>query len=154
VVLTRLKTASAVISFAANLEGDMAKLYEDLARRYPEGREIFLSFSKGNGQNRALLERAYYEAITDAIEACFSFEEGLDPGAYALDAKPTGAMGFADALRFAIEAEGRAKGFYEEAARLSKGLMADIPRAFEIIARKRGDRIAKLKALAEGLGPA
>jgi hypothetical protein len=47
----------------------------------------------------------------------------------------------------AIGIEEKIKKFYEDAAEQSKSLMADVPRAFVRIAAKRGERIAKLKAL-------
>jgi hypothetical protein len=50
-------------------------------------------------------------------------------------------------LAKAIKIEEKMKRFYEDAAEQSKSLMADVPRTFVRIAKKRGERIAKLKAL-------
>ncbi|RLI13767.1 MAG: hypothetical protein DRO43_05540, partial [Candidatus Hecatellales archaeon] len=54
---------------------------------------------------------------------------------------------YADALKAAVEMEEVIRKLYLDAAALSEGLMADVPRAFKIIARKRDERIAKLKFL-------
>ncbi|MHC1564672.1 MAG: hypothetical protein ACXQTF_05040, partial [Candidatus Hecatellaceae archaeon] len=76
-----LNTASAVVSFVINVEEETAKFYENLAQKYLEGKDAFLSFSKENRKNKVLVERAYYGVITDALEACFSFKDGLNPEA-------------------------------------------------------------------------
>lgn len=45
------------------------------------------------------------------------------------------------------EIEDKIGQFYPDAVEQSKSLMADVPRAFALIARKRGNRVAKLKSL-------
>ena len=45
----------------------------------------------------------------------------------------------------AITMEETIHDFYVTAAEQSKGLMADVPRAFSLVARKRNDRIDELK---------
>ena len=145
----KLNTCSAVLSFVTKLEEENAKFYEKLAQKYPEGRETFQSISKDNLKNKTMAERAYYGVITDALEACFSFEEGLDPEAYTVKSEISEGASYTDALRTAIEIEETIQKVYTDAAALSEGLMADVPRAFKIIARKRGDRVSKLKALME-----
>jgi rubrerythrin len=146
-----LNTASAVISFVTKLEEETAKFYDQLAQKYPEGREVFLSFSKENRKSKVMVERAYYGVITDALEACFSFKDGLDPEAYAVKTELAEDASYVDALKTALEIEETIRKLYTDAAVLSEGLMADVPRAFKMVAKKRGDRIARLKALiAEG----
>jgi hypothetical protein len=144
-----LNTASAVISFIIKLEEETAKFYEKLVREFPEGKEIFLSFSKENRQNKVMVERAYYGVITDALEACFSFKEGLDPTAYTVKTELAEGASYVDRLKFALETEKTIQKLYMDAAVHSEGLMADVPRVFKIIARKRGNRTAKLKDLLE-----
>jgi len=39
--------------------------------------------------------------------------------------------------------------FYSVAAEQSKHLMADVPRSFNLVAKKRNERISKLKAIIE-----
>jgi len=146
VVLT-LNTASAVISFVTRSEEETAKFYEQLAAKYPKGTDAFLAFSKENRKNKVTVERAYYGVISDALEACFSFKEGLDPATYSVEAGlPDGAT-YADAVAAAIEKERRIQKMYLESAKLSEGLMADVTRSFKVMARKREDRLAKLNAL-------
>ena len=142
-----LNTASAVVSFVINVEEETAKFYENLAQKYPEGKDTFLSFSKENRKNKVMVERAYYGVITDALEACFSFKDGLNPEAYPIKTELAEGASYADALKAAVEMEETIRKLYLDAAALSEGLMADVPRAFKIIARKRDERIAKLKSL-------
>ena len=141
----KLQTASSCISFAKGLEEQSAKFYQGLSQSYAEGEDIFLSFAMKNKKNGVQIERVYYEVITDAIEGCFAFE--IDSGEYEIDTSLEDKASYADALAKAIEIEEKMKRFYEDAAEQSKSLMADVPRVFVRIATKRGERIAKLKAL-------
>jgi rubrerythrin len=146
VVLT-LNTTSAVISFVTKSEEDTAAFYERLAAQYPKGQAAFLAFSKENRKNRVTVERAYYGVISDALEACYSFKDGLDPATFTVDTGLSEGASYADALKVAIENERRIQRLYQESARLSEGLMADVTRAFQVMAKKRDDRLAKLNAL-------
>jgi rubrerythrin len=141
----KLQTASAVISLAKSLEDESAKFYEGLAQRYTQGKDIFLSFAMENKKNIVQIERAYYGVITDAIEGCFAFD--IEPDAYAVKTTLAKTASYSDALGRAIELEEKIGRFYSDAAEQSKSLMADVPRAFTLIARKRSDRGAKLMSL-------
>ncbi|MFC2022465.1 hypothetical protein ACFLTR_04600 [Chloroflexota bacterium] len=140
-----LNTASEVISLAKKLEEDGAKLYEDLAQRYIKDRETWLSFAKENRRNVIQIERAYYEVITDAIEGCFSFK--INPDEYMLKTKLAENASYSDALNKAARMEEKIIKFYSDAAEQSKSLLADVPRVFMMVARKRDDRRAKLGSL-------
>jgi rubrerythrin len=141
----KLQTASSVISFARELEGESAKFYEDLAQRFAEGEDSFLGFAKENKKNVVQIERAYYGVITDAIEGCFAFDVESDD--YAIETALAEKTGYSDALSQAIKMEETIVRFYTDAAEQSKSLMADVPRAFMVIVRKRNDRLAKLRSL-------
>ena len=52
-----------------------------------------------------------------------------------------------EALKKASEIEEKIMKFYSDAAEQSKSLMADVPRTFAMIARKRDNRISTLKTL-------
>jgi rubrerythrin len=52
-----------------------------------------------------------------------------------------------EALERAIEMEEKIIKFYIDAAEQSKSLMADVPRAFKIVAKKRESRRSMLKSL-------
>lgn len=140
-----LNTASEVISFAKRLEEVSAKFYEDLSQRYAKDEDVFLSFVKENRRNVVQIERAYYEVITDAIEGCFSFK--INPNEYTLKTELAENARYSDALNKAVEMEENIIKFYSEAAEQSKSLLADVPRAFTMVAKKRGDRSSKLKLL-------
>ena len=140
-----LRTASAAIGFAKKLEEDSAKFYEDLSQRYAQDEDVFLSFVKENRKNAAQIERVYYEVITDAIEGCFAFDMNLDE--YMFKAELPEKVSYSEALCRAIEMEEKIKKFYSDAAEQSKSLMADVPRAFAMIAKKRDSRISMLKSL-------
>jgi len=141
-----LHTAAEVLTLAKKLENESAKFYENLAQRYTEGKEISLSFAKENSKYIVQVERAYYEVITDAIEGCFSFE-GIDTDNYSIETELLEGTSYSDALRMAIALEEKIIKFYLDTAKVSKSLMADVPRAFEMIAKKRNERIPKLKSL-------
>lgn len=144
-----LTTASAVINFAMELEDRSVKFYEELARRYRENREnreTFLSFVKENKKNKVLIKRVYNEVISDALEACFSFE-GLNTDDYLIEIELAEGTSYPDALRKALDIEEKIQKSYLDVAEKSKSLLADVPRAFERIAKKRNERRSKLKSL-------
>ena len=143
-----LHTASEVISFAKKLENESAKFYEDLSQRYAKDVDVLLSFAKENGKNVVQIERAYYGVITDAIEGCFAFN--INPDDYAFKTELAEGASYSDALDKAIELEEKVGEFYTVAAEQSKSLMADVPRAFEMVAKKRNNRKAKLKSFITG----
>ena len=141
-----LTTASAVISFAMELEDRSVKFYEELARRYKENKEIFSSFVKENRKNKVLIKRTYYETISDALETCFSIEHpNIDD--YLIEIELAGDENYPDALRKALDMEQKIQKFYLDVAKKSKSLLADVSRVFERIARKRNERRLKLKSL-------
>ena len=141
-----LNTASEAVSFAKELETESAKFYENLAQRYAEGKDIFLSFAKENNKNIVQTERAYFGVISDALEGCFSFK-GIDTDNYSIETTLSEGRSYADALNMAVALEEKIVKFYLDAAEVSKSLMADVPQAFERIAKKRNERILKLKSL-------
>lgn len=145
-----LHTASEVISFARKLENESAKFYQDLSQKYAQDKDVFLSWAKENAKNIVQIERAYYGVITDAIEGCFAFD--VNPTRYALETELAEKASHTDALAKATEMEEKIVRFYSDAAEQAKSLMADVPRNFVIIARKRNERISRLRALIEKRG--
>ena len=145
-----LHTASETISFARKLEEESAKFYQDLALRYAQDKDAFLSFAQENGKNVVQIERAYYGVITDAIEGCFAFD--IEPDEYTFKTELAENASYSDAVGMAIEMEEKIIKFYSDAAEQSKSLMADVPRNFVIVAKKRNSRIPKLKSLVEKRG--
>jgi hypothetical protein len=146
----RLSTASEIISFAKRLEMDSAEFYRILAENYTDDGAFWLSFADENGKNVMQIERAYYGVISDAIEGCFAFN--IDPDQYTFDAKLTERPSYNRALIQARGAEEKIIKFYLDAAQQSRSLMADVPRAFEMVARKRAKRLAKLDSLISDKG--
>jgi rubrerythrin len=141
----RLNTASQVISLARKLEEDGARFYESLAQRDGANREMWLSFARENKKSIAQVETAYYGVISDAIEGCFAFD--IDPDEYITEARWAEDATMADTLRPAIEMEEKALSFYTAAAEQSKSLLTDVSRAFAMTAKKRGERLLRLKNL-------
>ena len=141
----KLHTASEVISLAKSLENESVKFYQDLSQRYAKDVDVFLSFAKENGKNVVQIERAYYGVITDAIEGCFAFN--INPDDYAFKTELAEGASYSDALDRAVEMEEKIVKFYSDAAEQSESLMADVPRAFMMVARKRGNRVAQLRSL-------
>jgi rubrerythrin len=140
-----LNTTAEVIGLAKSLEEESATFYRELAGNYSGAGDTFLTLADDNKKYITQIDRAYYGVITDALEGCFSFN--IDPDKYTLDTGVTGDMPYAGALHRAVAMEEQIIGFYVEAARQSESLMADIPRAFKMVARKRGERVARLKTL-------
>ena len=141
----QLNTSASVISFAKQLEADSAAFYEKMAEKYPKGAELLLTFSKENSKYATMIQRAYYGVITDAIEGCFAF--GVETDKYTFEREPAKGLVYTDALNQAIDMEQKLISFYTDAAEQSEALMADVPRTFLIVAKKRKNREDKLKTL-------
>ena len=141
----KLNTASAVISFAKELEENSTRYYENLIQKYTQDKETFLAFIKENKKNIVLVQRVYYEGITDAIEGCFSFE-GLDTDNYIFNQKLSADASYSNVLESAIKMEEKIQKFYLDSAEVSKSLMADISILFEMIAKKSGKRKIEIKS--------
>ena len=142
----KLCTASETLSFIRELEEKAAGFYEDLARRFPENGEDFLSFAKENRKYNKQIQMAYQSVITDAIEGCYAFN--LEKEDYTFETGLPENISLADATYMAMAIEDKIIGCYNDGAEQSKSLLADVPRNFKIVVRKRNSRIPKLKSLA------
>lgn len=146
-----LNTASAVMGFARKLEEDEAKFFETLAQRYPAQAQSWSSFIKENMRYASDVERAYYGVISDALEGCFTFK--IMPDDYAFNSVLPNASTAAEITNLVISAENKITRFYNEAAAQSKSLLAEIPRVFTLVAKKRSNRKQKLIELLESARP-
>jgi len=135
----KLNTMAAVMSFVSRIENDSALFYEGCAEKYPDLKDTFLSWSKENRKFEKNVKRTYFGVITDTIESNYAFE-GLDTDDYAFDSALPEDAGVSEAAKKSNEIEEKIRAFYLKAAELSEGLMADIPRLFKKIAKKREDR--------------
>jgi hypothetical protein len=140
-------TTSAVISFAEKLEDQSSSFYEKLAQKFPEDSEKFNSFAQESKKNKTLITRTYRETITDALEACYSFE-GFNPRDYQVN--PVVAETRIQCLKNAIQLEDKAIEFYAQAAERSKSLLATIPMAFRKVGQIRKNRKLVLENLLTG----
>lgn len=140
-----INTCSGAMSLAKELENESAKFYQNLSERFTKDKDLFLSFVKENGAYITQVERAYYGVITDAIEGCFAFN--LNPEEYALKTNLGENESYSDLVKRAIEIEEKILKFYSDAAEQSKSLMADVPRAFKMVVKKRNHRPSTLKSL-------
>ena len=139
-------TASAAISFATKLEEDSAAFYEDMSHRYTQNNgDVFLYFAKENRKNASRIKRAYYEVISDALEGCFSFK--LNPDEYTIETELAENADYSAALNQAVRMEENIIKFYSVASAQSESLLADVPRAFIMAAKKRSDCKTKLELL-------
>lgn len=141
----QLNTSASVISFARQLEADSAAFYEKMAEKYPKAADLLLAFSRENSKYTVMIQRAYYGVITDAIEGCFAFSVETDR--YTFEREPAKGLGYTDALNQAVDMEEKIISFYTDAAEQSEALMADVPRTFLIVAKKRNGRKDRLRAL-------
>jgi rubrerythrin len=140
-----IHTASEGVTLARKLENESAKFYETAAQRFGQHADSFLSFAKENKKNVVQIERAYYGVITDAIEGCFAFN--IEPDNYILNTTINQGVSHNDVVKRAIKLEESIIKFYAEAVEQSGALMADVPRAFSMIAKKREGRLSKLRSL-------
>jgi rubrerythrin len=140
-----ISTCSEAISLSRELENESAKFYQELSKRFEKDKDLFLTFAKENAKYVIQIERAYYGVITDAIEGCFAFD--LNPEDHQVKATPSKDASYSDALKEALAMEEKILKFYGVAAEQSKHLMADVPRSFMLVAKKRSERVPKLKAL-------
>lgn len=142
----QLQTASQVINFAVELEDKSAKFYEDLAEKFKQYKEVFLSFVRENKKNKLFVQRVYNEVVSDALETGFSFEDlGVDD--YLIEINLAEDVSLPDVLKKALDIEAKIERFYVNAAKKSKSFLADVPRVFEKIGKKRDERKEKLKSL-------
>ena len=142
----QLQTASQVIRFSGELEDASAKFYEGVAQRYKEHQEMFLSLARDNQKNKLLIQRVYHEVISDALETGFSFE-GLCADEYVLEVHVVEGKSLPGLVKKALNMEAKIGRFYLDAANLSKSFLADVPRAFERMAKRRDERKEKLQSL-------
>ena len=141
----KLRTASQTISFVKELEEKSAKFYNDLSQIYSKDAEVLLSFALENKKYVTQIQRTYYSVITDAIEGGYAFDLNPDEYTFEIELPKTGS--YSDSLAKAVEIEEKMLKFYSVAAEQSMSLMADVPRNFKILAKKRKDRIQQLKSL-------
>jgi len=140
-----INTCSQVMSLAKELENQSANFYKDLSEKFAKEKDLFLSFAEENGNYVTQIERAYYGVITDAFEGCFAFN--INPEDYLLKTELTEKASDSEALAKAMEIEEKMIRFYSDAAEQSKSLMADVPRAFKMVVKKRDARKSKLMSL-------
>ena len=140
-----LNTTSEIISFSKQLEQESSKIYKDLVSRFPENEDIFLSLIKENEKNVDQIQRAYYGVISDAFEGCFSFN--ITPSRYSFKNEFNVTESIPEILERTIRMEEKIEKFYLDAAEQSQSLMADVPRTFKIVAKKRAKRQVTLREL-------
>ncbi len=142
----RLQTASETISFSkAEIEEKAAKLYDDLASRFDDKGGDFSTFAKENRKFAKQIQMAYQHVITDAIEGCYAFD--LESDDHILDTDLAQGASLSDAVAKAIATEDKIIAFYEKATEQSGPLLADVPRNFKIIVKKRNKRLDTLKSM-------
>ena len=133
-----ISTCSGAISLSRELENESAKFYQELSKKFEKDKDLFLAFAKENAKYVTQIERAYYGVITDAIEGCFAFD--LNPEDYQVKAAPSKDASYSNALKEALAMEEKILKFYHVAAEQSKHLMADVPRSFTLVAKKRSEQ--------------
>ena len=140
-----INTCSGAISLSKEIENESTKFYQDLAQKYERDKDLFLTFVKENGKFIMQIERAYYGVITDALEGCFAFN--LNSEDYKFKTNLSKDISYSKAMAEVLEMENKIIKFYQTAIEQSKLLMADVPRSFILVAKKRSERILKLKTL-------
>ena len=140
-----LNTASSVISLARTLENESSRIYEEFSEKYVEYKDVCLSIVKENKKNVVEIERSYYGVISDALEGCFAFDINPDEYTFQIDLSDNASN--TDALSRVLGMEEKITKFYQDAAEQSRSLMADVPRTFLRVVKKREGRKQNLQAL-------
>jgi rubrerythrin len=135
------------ITFHGKLEDSVKTYYETLAKdeRYGETHGLFQELAQENRKHKEMVLRTYREVITDAFEGGFPLTS-LDEKNYELETEVADELLLPKMLVRAVELEETSKRFCEDAAASTKGLMADVPQAFEWVAKRKTRRIDKLKS--------
>lgn len=142
----RLQTASEAISFSKELEEKGAQFYEFFAQSFNDHAETFHSFAKENRNFAKQIERTYISVISDAIEGSYAVDVESDN--FEFDIEIPSQSSFSEVLQKAKDIENKIIGYYDLAAEHSKSLMADVPRQFNIVTKKRRNkRLPKLDEL-------
>lgn len=139
-----LLTASAVVNFLVKLEETSTSFYTNLARIFPEKKDVFESYAKENKKNAASVKRVYQEVISDALDGGFSFQ--MNETDYIFNDSVED-LSFNSAIDKAIVIERNIESAYSNAAEMSRSLMSDLPRLFNRMAQKRKKRIGQLDEL-------
>lgn len=142
-----LITCSAVITFYTTFEEQVAKFYADMAnnKQYEAGRETFLLFSKENNKHKENVRRAYYEVISDGLEACYI--KPLQEETYVIDTKLPANTTYPNALKMAVEIEEKSQKLCSDAYEATKDFMADVSVALKTVAKRKAQRAEILKTL-------
>ena len=141
----KLNTMAGVMSFVSKIENDSASFYRNYAEKYPGLESTFLSWHKENTKFEKNIQRTYFGVITDTLESNYAFQ-GLDTDDYNFETQLPEDVDSSEAVKKACEIEETIKDFYLKAAQLSEGHMADIPRLFRKIAKKREERCRSLES--------
>lgn len=141
----KLCTASETLSFLRDMEEKSAKFYETLAAKFSQHKQVFLSYAMENRKFNKQIQMAYQSVITDAIEGCYAFD--LDASNYILDTELEDNATLQQAVLKALSIEQKIVSFYATGAEQSGPLLADVPRNFRMVMKKRSGRIETLKSL-------
>ena len=141
-----LRTASETLSFIRELEEKAAKFYEDLAKRFPANENDFLAFAIENRKYNKQIQMAYQSVISDAIEGCYAFD--LESENYTFETDLPDSASLVDAATKALTIEEKILDCYTLGAEQSGSLLADVPRNFKMVLKKRDKRLERLKAFA------
>lgn len=141
----RLCTASETLSFIRELEEKEAKFFEEMAGRFPQKGKDLLNFANENRKYNKQIQMAYQSVITDAIEGCYAFD--LETEDFTFGGRLAEGESLAGAVDQALAMEEKLLECYDKGAEQSGSLLADVPRNFKIVARKRRVRLEMIAAL-------
>jgi len=137
-----LHTASETLSFIRELEEKEAKFFEEVAGKFPEKKDDFLGFARENRKFNNQIQMTYQSVITDAIEGCYAFD--LESENYTFTPSPV--RNFSEAVQQILTMEEKILACYDRGAEQSSSLLADVPRNFRMVIKKRSVRMDMLRA--------
>ena len=140
-----LNTTSAFITFYVKLEDEIITFYNNIARNgnYKDFRDYFLTLANENKKNKVMVLRTYREVVTDAFEGGFPLFP-LDEDDFSINTDLSGVESLVFVLKKSKEIEEISQRFCKGVAESTLGLMADVPQAFQWVAKKKSLHIEKL----------
>ncbi len=141
----KLCTASETLSFIRELEEKEAAFFEEMARRFPQKEKDLLNLANENRKFNKQIQMAYQSVITDAIEGCYAFN--LETEDFAFQGSLAAGQSMSDAVGQALAMEEKLLACYDKGVQQSESLLADVPRNFKIVARKRRARLEMIDGL-------
>ncbi len=139
-------TFGSVIRFALELEKVSAAVYDELAAKecLSSAHDAFKTLSAAHKKRSDILEHTRREKLNEMILEPI---QDMDSSKYVLETKVPEPIDIAGAKAFASEMEARSAGFYSDASKIAKMLLAEAARILDKMGKESEANRTKLEAL-------